>query len=69
MRPLWSLVAIDAAEQDAFDHARNEVYVGFTELKSLMPSDDASEEEPAPMPALVEPCACSRGTSRAYAPS
>ena len=46
-----ALAAVNAAEQAAFDHAHNEIYVGFVELEALMPSQASEEEEPAPVPA------------------
>jgi hypothetical protein len=40
------LAAIDAVEQRVYDHARNEVYVGFSELEGLLPNYVAPSRYP-----------------------
>lgn len=45
------LAVINATEQAATNHARDEVYVGFHELESLLPqAEPEPEPEPAPAP-------------------
>jgi hypothetical protein len=44
------LKEIDAAEQHAFEHARNEIYVGYHELDSLMEPEPDLTSEPGPEP-------------------
>lgn len=61
-----TLAAIDVALQRAIDHAHNEVYVGFTELESLMPvADPEPELEPVLEP---EPKAEPRVAARPRSP-
>jgi len=51
------LAVIDSTEQQAIARARNEVYVGYHELESLMPRSEPEVLEPelAPAPAPAQP--------------